>query len=441
MLENNEWWKKAIIYQIYPRSFKDTTNNGIGDLQGVIEKLDYLHDLEINAIWLNPIYPSPMFDFGYDLTDFVDIDPLFGTLADFDSLVEKAHALDIKIIMDYVANHTSIYHPWFEESRKSRDNAKKDYYIWKDAKPDGSVPNNWLCVPGGSAWEWNEDRKQYYYHSYLKYQADVNWSNPQVQKEMLDVLKFWLEHGVDGFRVDMISWLYKDPEWRDNPINPDYNPEVDLNFKRLIPIHTVGQPELINYWKLISETVNSYKDRVVIGEMLYETPLEEYPRYYGPSGNLIHIPVNFKLLITPWNKNDIQELLKEYFRILNGKFWPNFKFGNHDISRMATHLGGREKVRCAVLFLLTMKGTPFVYNGEELGMVDVPIKLEDIQDTRGKANPKISRDAFRTPMQWNSKEHAGFSNSKPWLPVSRDYQLFYAESELQDEQSILHLYK
>ena len=436
-----DWWKRAVIYQIYPRSFKDTTGNGIGDLKGIISKLDYLKWLGVEAIWLSPCFRSPMEDFGYDITDYKDIDPLFGTLKDMDDLIAEAHSRNLKVILDYVANHTSDKHQWFQESKKSKSNSKSDYYIWKDAKPDGSVPNNWICVPGGSAWEWCEDRQQYYYHAFLKCQPDVNWKNPELQKEMLDVLHFWLKRGVDGFRIDMISWLYKDDEWRDNPVNPDYNPKVDMTFMKLIRKYTLDQPGLFKFLEKISEVVNSYDNKVIIGEVSFGSKLEDYPKYYGTDGNLIHIPAMFEFIKIHWERDTVLKVLQTYYSLLPSFAWPNFQLGNHDRSRVATRFGGRNIARAAAVLLLTLKGTPFIYNGEELGLEDVFIPDDKIQDPTSNLESKLARDAFRTPMQWDNTEYSGFSTVEPWLPVSDDFREYNVASESSDEKSFLELYK
>ena len=439
-MEKIQWWKTGIIYQIYPRSFKDTTGNGIGDLRGIIEKLDYLADLGITAIWLSPCFPSPMKDFGYDITNYKDIDPVFGTLSDMDELITEAHNKNIKVILDYVANHTSDEHPWFRESKQSKNNQKSDWYIWKDAKPDGSVPNNWICVPGGSAWEWCEERQQYYYHSFLSCQPDVNWNNPELRKEMLNVLRFWLDRGIDGFRIDMISWLYKDPEWRDNPPNPDYDPKTDMSFLKLLRTYTIDLPGLFDYLKLISDTVNSYEDRVIIGEISYGSKLESYPKYYGIDGNLVHLPAMFEFIKEPWDCEVIFNILKKYYTVLPSFAWPNFQLGNHDRSRVASRWG-QEEARTGAMLLLTLKGTPFIYNGEELGMIDVEIPENKVADPTSNMESKLARDAYRTPMQWDNSNYAGFSTSESWLLISPDYKENNVTQELQTPNSMLQLYR
>lgn len=435
------WWKKIVIYQIYPRSFYDTTGNGIGDLPGIIEKLDYLHDLGINAIWISPCFPSPMVDFGYDITNYIDIHPDFGTLEDMDRLIEKAHAKNIRVILDFVANHTSDQHPWFSESKKSKNNPKSDYYIWKDANPDGSVPNNWLCVPGGSAWEWCEERQQYYYHSFLKDQPDVNWKNPELRQEMLTVLRFWLDRGIDGFRIDMISRLYKDDQWRDNPPNPEYDPNKNTNYRRLLSTYTMEQPGLFEYLELISKTVHEYNDKVIIGEISYQSKLDGHVKYFGSDGNLVNMPAMFEFIKQAWTRNNILSILKTYYSVVPTFGWTNFQLGNHDRSRVASRIGGREKAKAAAILLLTLKGTPFIYYGEEIGMMDVAIPAEKIQDPTAKTEPKLSRDPYRTPMQWKKMDSAGFTTGQPWLPVNQDYLEYNVENELENDDSFLQLYK
>ena len=440
-MHRTPWWKEAVIYQIYPRSFKDTTGNGIGDLQGIISKLDYLKDLGINAIWLSPCFPSPMKDFGYDITNYVEIDPLFGSLETMDVLIAESHKQNIKVILDYVANHTSDEHPWFQESKQSKINPKSDWYIWKNAKPDGSVPNNWICVPGGSAWEWCEERQQYYYHSFLSCQPDVNWANPELQNEMLNVLRFWLKRGIDGFRIDMISWLYKDPKWRNNPPNPDYNPHTDMSFQKLLRRYTIDLPGLFDYLELISNTINAFEDKVIIGEISFGSKLESYPKYYGSDGNLVHIPAMFEFIKEPWDRDTIYTILKNYYSILPPFAWPNFQLGNHDRSRVATRWGSREVAKAGAMLLLTLKGTPFIYNGEELGMIDVEIPENKVVDPTSSMESMLTRDVYRTPMQWDTSTYSGFTTTEPWLPVSPDYKENNVAQEFITSDSMLQLYR
>lgn len=434
-----KWWQKGIIYQIYPRSFKDGNNDGIGDLIGIKDKLDYLVWLGIDAIWLSPIYPSPMEDFGYDISNYTDVHSDFGTLEDFDNLVKKAHQFGLKIIMDFVPNHTSNQHPWFLESKASKNNPKRNWYVWKDSK-DGDVPNNWICVPGGSAWEWDEGTNQYYLHSFLTCQPDLNWDNPDVRNAMCDVLRFWLARGVDGFRIDMISWLSKDQLFRDDPINHDFiEGKTFFNFDKLLHEYSKDGPNLFTYLKEIADVINSYPDTVSIGEVDYYIPLNRLVEYYG-DGNLIKLPGNFRLIYMNWEAKALSAFINEYNYVLPEYAWPNNQLGNHDIPRIATRLG-KKRALLGALMLLTLKGTPFIYYGEELGMENVLIPQEQIMDPVEKVQAGTGRDPERTPMQWNDNNYAGFSQNKPWLPVSPNYRKKNVEMERMEEKSFLNFYQ
>ncbi|MFX1533711.1 MAG: alpha-amylase family glycosyl hydrolase [Promethearchaeota archaeon] len=434
---SGKWWQKGIIYQIYPRSFKDENNDGIGDLEGIISKLDYLKWLGVDAIWLSPHYPSPMEDFGYDVSDYTGVHEMFGTLEDMDELIEKAHKLGLRIILDYVPNHSSAEHPWFKESQSSRDNPKRDWYVWQDAKEDGSPPNNWICVPGGSAWEWDEQTKQYYLHSFLPCQPDLNWRNPELRKAMLDVLRFWLDRGVDGFRIDMISWLMKDPEFRDDPSNPEYDPKTHFyEFRKLNHVYSKDGPGLFDLLREFRQLLDEYgEDRIYIGEMDYYLPLETMQQYYE---NGIHLPANFRFIYLPWEAASIKGFLHSYEK--TSPSYANYQLGNHDQSRIASRIT-REQARIAAMMLLTLRGTPFIYYGEELGMCDVPIPADQMQDPWEKTEPGKGRDPVRTPMQWSSAPNAGFSNVKPWLPVADDFDKFNVENEQKEPKSFLNLYQ
>ena len=439
---NNQWWKKTAIYQIYPRSFKDSNNDGIGDLQGITSKLNYLEWLGIQAIWLSPIYKSPMVDFGYDISDYTDIDPIFGTLADFDELIVKAHEKNIKIIMDYVMNHSSDEHIWFKESRTSRDNPKSDWYIWKDPKPDGSPPNNWLAIAGGSAWSYEEKRKQYFLHSFLPCQPDLNWRNPELKKAMFDVLSFWMDRGVDGFRVDMISWIMKDDQFRDDPVKEeDENNESSfiLAYEKLDHIYSANRPERFDILKEFRQFLDKYQEKVSIGEVNYFAPLTELVKYYGDLNSpLVDIPGNFRFIFLPWRAKTIKEFIDKFEGMLGDNFWPNYQIGNHDRPRVVSRIG-EGQARVAAMLLFTLRGTPFIYNGEELGMHNVEIPLDQLQDPWKE--PGLNRDPIRTPMQWDETTNAGFTNGNPWLPVASDYTENNVEKEKNDPKSFLNLYK
>lgn len=440
------WWQKGVIYQIYPRSFKDTNGDGIGDLQGIIDKLDYLNDgteasLGIDAIWISPFYPSPMADFGYDVADYCDIHPMFGDLATFDRLVAEAHQRGIKVIIDYVPNHTSDQHPWFIESRSSRDNPKADWYIWRDAQPDGSRPNNWGSHFGGPAWTWDDGRKQYYLHLFVKEQPDLNWRNPAVRAAMLDVLRFWLERGVDGFRMDVVALIIKHPDLPDNPPNPDADPnlpEADI-FNRQLNIYNQDQDEVHDIIREMRAILDQYGDTVGIGEIW--NPLHRWVHYYGRNGDELHLPFNFRLLQLPWDAQLFRQSVDELEAILPPFGWPNYVLGNHDRPRLAS-LFGPQNARTAAMLLLTLRGTPTLYNGDEIGMENGIIPPEKIQDPWGiNLGPERTRDICRTPMQWDNSPYAGFSTVEPWLPVSADYHTRNVQTQSAAPRSILSLYR
>ena len=434
------WWQRGVIYQIYPRSFMDTNGDGIGDLPGIISKLDYLEWLGVDALWLSPIYPSPMADYGYDVSDYTAIHPIFGTMADFDRLLAAAHERGLRIILDLVPNHTSDQHPWFVESRSSRDNPKRDWYIWRDPAPDGCPPNNWLSVFGGSAWEWDEKTGQYYYHAFLKEQPDLNWRNPEVQAAMLDVMRFWLDKGVDGFRVDVMWHLIKDAQFRDNPPNPDYRPGVDLPYDSLLPVFSTDQPEVHEVVELMRRLTDEYADRVLIGEVYL--PVDLLVRYYGVEQSGAHLPFNFQLIVLPWEAAEIYRAVTEYEASLPPDGWPNWVLGNHDKPRIATRVG-EAQARVAAMLLLTLRGTPTLYYGDEIGMQDVPIPRESARDPQGLrlGDPRFSRDPARTPMQWEDGPGAGFTTGQPWLPLAADYRLRNVKVQRDDPSSMLSLHR
>jgi alpha-glucosidase len=438
MLQTPSWWQTGVIYQVYPRSFFDSNGDGIGDLSGITSKLDYLCWLGVDALWLSPIYPSPMADFGYDIANYTDVDPIFGTLQDLDRLIEQAHACDLKLILDYVPNHTSDEHPWFQESRASRTNEKRDWYIWRDPAPDGGPPNNWTSFFGGSAWRFDEQREQYYLHMFDVRQPDLNWRNPLVRQAMYDVLRFWLERGVDGFRVDVLWMLIKDEQLRDNPMNPDWKPG-DPPYARQSGQYTEDQPGIHEIVREMRSLLDSYGERVFIGEIYL--PLHRLMHYYGESLDEAHLPFNFQLVTTPdWEARTIRQVVDEYEQGLPDGAWPNWVLGNHDRPRIATR-AGREQARVAQMLLLTLRGTPTCYYGDELGMQNGYVPPELLYDPQGKDNPEHSRDYERTPMQWDSTANAGFCapDVTPWLPVAEDYQTYNVAEEQQDPHSFLAL--
>jgi len=438
------WYRQAVIYQIYPWSFKDSNQDGIGDLRGIIEKLDYLNDgtpdsLGVGAIWISPIYPSPMKDFGYDISDYCGIDPRFGNLDIFDELVEKAHARGIKIIMDLVTNHTSDQHPWFVESRSSKDNPKRDWYVWHEPRPDGSAPNNWLSVSGGSIWTLDEKTGQYYLHNFLLEQPDLNWRNEEVQKEMQKVLEFWIGHGVNGFRVDAASHFVEDSLFRDDPINKGYIDGETNPYDKYSHIFSTNQPEIKKIIGLMCDISEKYKDIFIVSETYLG--LEEIKRFYRFCDPPVHAPFNFQLMSLPWQAEAFKIYIDRFDKSMMPLDVPTYVLGNHDRDRVASQRGSNES-RAAALLLLTLRGTPFVYYGEELGMknVDIPKKL--LRDGFVKTSEGMfSRDPERTPMQWDSTENAGFSKVAPWLPVANDYKTVNVEYQKKDSASMLILYK
>lgn len=438
-MPDNTWWKSGIVYQVYPRSFQDSNGDGVGDLAGITSRLGYVSELGVDAIWISPIFPSPMADFGYDVADYCGVDSLFGTLADMDALLAKAHALGLRIILDFVPNHSSDQHPWFVESRSSRENPKRDWYIWRDAKPDGSPPNNWVSNFGGSAWQWDKATSQYYYHAFLREQPDLNWRNLDLREAMHDVLRFWMDRGVDGFRVDVIWHLIKDAEFRDNPPNPSYHsgrPEIDS----LLQVHSTDQPEVHEVIAGMRRVVDGYPDRVLIGEIYL--PISRLVTYYGKDLSGAHLPFNFQLIQTAWNARAISKLVDEYEAQLPVGGWPNWVLGNHDQPRIAARIG-RAQARVAAMLLLTLRGTPTMYYGDELGLARIHIPQDRVQDPWEKNEPGLgfNRDPERTPMQWDASPQAGFSRHEPWLPLAEDYGRCNVAALSSDPMSILNLYR
>ncbi len=434
------WWQQGVIYQVYPRSFQDSNDDGIGDLKGIIKRLDYLQWLGVQAVWLSPVYPSPMADFGYDISDYIGIDPLFGTMEDFDELLREIHLRGMKLLLDLVPNHTSDQHPWFLESRSSRDNPKRDWYIWRDAKEDGSPPNNWLSVFGGSGWEWDEQTKQYYYHAFLKEQPDLNWRKPEVQHAMLDVMRFWLEKGVDGFRVDVMWHMIKDEQLRDNPPNSHYQPHMST-YEQVIPVYSTDQPEVHFIVQKMRKLLDEYEDRMMIGEIYL--PIHKLVDYYGTAESKgAHLPFNFLLLSLPWDARQVSAVVDEYEGSLPTEGWPNWVLGNHDQPRITSRVG-LQQARVAAMLLLTLRGTPTIYYGDEIGMRDVPIPFSEVKDPQGLNMPdkNLSRDPSRTPMQWDNSEYAGFSHAKPWLRLDRNFSRVNVQSQKNDPYSMLSFYK
>ena len=439
------WWQTGVVYQIYPRSYQDSNGDGVGDLPGITQRLDYLSDtLGVDAVWLSPIYPSPMHDFGYDVANYTDIHPLFGSLEDFDRLLEETHKRGMKMILDLVPNHSSDEHPWFVESRSSRDNPKRDWYLWRDPAPDGGPPNNWLSHFGGPAWTYDEDTKQYYLHQFVKQQPDLNYRNPEVVSAILDVMRFWLDRGVDGFRVDVIGLMMKDPEFRDEPPNPNWD---GINpFAKLRHIYTANLPEVHDLIRQMRAVLDSYDDRMMVGETYL--PNDMLMTYYGSADMLeCHLPFNFQLITARWNAAGVRKMVDDYEAVLPPDAWPNWVLGNHDQHRLATRVGP-DQARVANMLLLTLRGTPTCYYGDELGMENVPIPPEKIQDPPAINQPEIAhlvgRDPERTPMQWDDSPNAGFAAADVqdlWLPLAPNYMEVNVAKQIKDPLSFLNFYR
>ncbi|HEY3704542.1 MAG TPA: alpha-amylase family glycosyl hydrolase [Terracidiphilus sp.] len=432
-MQDLSWWKDAVVYEVYPRSFQDSNGDGIGDLNGIRERLDYLVDLGIDTVWISPIYPSPMADFGYDVADYCGINSIFGTMQDFDRLLEEVHKRGLRMILDFVPNHTSDQHPWFLESRSSRDNPKRDWYLWRDQ------PNNWLSHFGGSAWEFDQKTQQYYLHEFLKEQPDLNWRNPAVKTAMFDALRFWLRKGVDGFRVDVMWLMIKDDQFRDNPPNPGYHLGQGSK-ERLLPIYDADRPEIHGLVAEMRGVLEEFGDRVLIGEIYL--PVQQLMSYYGKDLTGANLPFNFQLLQCPWNAPDVAQVIADYHDALPDGAWPNWVLGNHDKPRIASRVGAHQ-ARNAAMLLFTLPGTLTMYYGEELGMCDVKIAPEDVQDPAEKNQPGIGmgRDPERTPMPWDGSPLAGFTTGKPWLPLGPEHDQCNVEALRKDATSIYALYR
>ena len=441
------WWRDGIIYQIYPRSFADSNDSGLGDLPGITGKLDYLTDLGVDALWLSPIYPSPDKDFSYDVSDYVDIDPRFGSLADFDMLLSEAHQRGIRIVLDLVLNHTSDQHNWFLESRSSPNNPKADWYLWspplalspfssKMGRAGGGPPNNWQSIFGGRAWAYAPERDQYYYHMFVPEQPDVNWRNPEVRQAMLDVVRFWLDRGADGFRLDVFNMYFKDGKFRENPRKFGLRA-----FNRQQHIYDCDQPEMIPLLQELRGVLDAYPESYAIGETFISTK-EKIIQYSGT--DKLHAAFNFEFT---WSEFDPAQYAKYIldWEALYAEYgiWPNYVLGNHDVPRIATrHTKGENDARLKVLMsmLLTLRGTPYLYYGEEIGMRDISLKRSEIMDPPGKKYWPFykGRDGCRSPMQWDDSTYAGFSSTKPWLPVHPNYRTRNVKTQQADPGSMLN---
>ena len=434
------WWKNGIIYQIYPRSFKDSNADGIGDLTGIIDQLDYIRDLGVDAIWLSPIYPSPDKDFGYDVADYLTIDPKYGNLQDFDRLIEEAHKRDLHIIMDLVLNHTSDQHRWFIESRKSPDNPYHDWYMWEDPAPNGGPPNNWLSHFGGPGWEYDRHLNKYYFHMFEKHQPDLNWRNPEVRAMVIKIFRYWLDKGVDGFRLDVFNAYYKDADLRDNPRKKRL---ARRPFEAYEHIYDTSQPEMMSVVKEIRAILDEYPERYVVGETFLED--STYARtFVGP--DRFHAAFDFNFAASPWNAKAFGNAIQYWDALHGDEAWPNYFFNNHDVPRSATrytHSEDDSRLKLLASLLLTLRGTPFIYYGEEIGMRDIKVARKDIQDPVGKRYWPFykGRDGCRSPMQWNANQNAGFSNGEPWLPVHPNYSVRNVANQQSSAASLLNFYK
>ncbi|MGH7157440.1 MAG: alpha-amylase family glycosyl hydrolase, partial [Candidatus Saccharimonadales bacterium] len=442
-----KWWEGAVAYQIYPKSFLDTNGDGTGDLNGIINRLDYLagreDSLGVDAVWISPFYPSPMVDSGYDVSDFKDVDPAMGNMGDFDRLIDEAHSRDLKVIIDLIPNHTSDQHPWFAEARSSRDNPKRDWYVWHNDR-DGKEPNNWVSVFGGPAWQFDEQTGQYYLHSFSKEQPDLNWQNPEVRRQMLGIVDYWLDKGVDGLRVDAVAWLSKDPRFTDDPPNPNYEQGTDP-YNKLIHSYSCGGPELFNYLNEIAALCAKRGDRFMITESYPDTPSSvqeqtwHYVQFYENLDYRYCAPFNFEFISSEWDAKTYRQLIDSFqAALLPG--WPQvYAMGNHDKPRLASRLG-KPAARTAATLLLSLPGLPFIYYGDEIGMTDVA-EVSSSDGDPAAAQVGFDRQSVRTPMQWSTQVNAGFSQGEPWLPAAKGYKEINAAAEGDDPKSDLSLYK
>lgn len=427
-----EWWRGAVVYQIYPRSFADTNGDGIGDLPGITAHLEHVARLGADAVWISPFFVSPMDDFGYDVADYRDVDPIFGTLSDFDALLARAHELGLKVIIDLVLSHSSDRHPWFVESRSSRDNDKADWYVWADPKPDGTPPNNWLSIFGGVAWEWDTRRRQYYLHNFLASQPDLNFHNPEVQDAVLDVARFWLDRGVDGFRLDTVNFYFHDAQLRDNPPQP---PERDVaGITRVNPfafqdhVYSKTRPENLAFLERLRALTDAYPGAVLMGEIGPDRDVDGTTAAYTIGGKRLHMAYSFELLGYDFSSAHLRAVIERVEATI-GTGWAAFAFANHDVVRPVTRWGFEDRPDAAAALLAalvtTLRGTACLYQGEELGLTEAVIGFEDLQDPYGRRfwPDYRGRDGCRTPMPWRAGAgEAGFTTGRPWLPIPPEHR-------------------
>ncbi|HWV20906.1 MAG TPA: alpha-glucosidase family protein [Devosia sp.] len=444
-----EWWRGGVIYQVYPRSFQDSNGDGVGDLPGILDRLDHIASLGVDCIWLSPITQSPQADMGYDVSDYMQVDPLFGSLQDFDQLMERAHALGLKVIMDQVVSHTSDQHPWFRESCFSRDNTKADWYVWADARPDGSPPNNWLSVFGGSAWEWHTSRKQYYLHNFLTSQPDLNFHNPAVQEAVLDVMRFWLDRGLDGFRLDTVNYYFHDAQLRSNPPlkslqgKPAVNP-YDMQSHRF----SKSQPENVAWLRRVRQMMDAYPGATTVGEVGDDERGLELMKQYTSGTDLLHMCYSFDFLGPKFSAEHFRTKVARFFS--EGETgWPCWSFSNHDVIRPMTRwakfsASPADLSRQAAALVMTIKGSVGLYQGEELGLPEADILFEELTDPRGMRfwPEDKGRDGCRTPMPWQRDlPHAGFSTATPWLPVKAAHLALSVDAQNADPDSTLNFFR
>ncbi len=435
-----DWWRGGVIYQIYPRSFCDADNDGVGDLQGVASRLEYIAALGVDGVWLSPFFRSPMRDFGYDVSDYRDVDPVFGTLADFDRVLEGAHRRSLKVVIDQVYSHTSDQHPWFKESRKARDNPKADWYVWANARDDGAPPNNWISLFGGQAWSWDTRRRQYFMHNFLSEQPDLNFHNPEVRAEILDIARFWLERGVDGFRLDVANFYYCDRALRDNPPKR-HGGGFARPYQHQRHLHDRSQPENIAFMETLRALTDRYPERMTVAEIGSDSYIQRSIDYASPGR--LHTAYNFMLLENgPLTARLIRDALEAW---TSDDAWPSWSFSNHDVVRVRTRWGGEEAgddfATLLLGVLMCLRGTIFLYQGEELGLPQADVPFEKLKDPEGiRFWPEsLGRDGCRTPIPWSSDaQNAGFSKAEPWLPVDPRHARLAVDRQSRDPSSMLN---
>lgn len=444
-----EWWRGGVVYQIYPRSFQDSDDDGVGDLRGILNRLEHVASLGVDAVWLSPFFPSPMADMGYDVSDYCDVDPLFGTLEDFDALIEKAHGLGLKVIIDQVLSHTSDKHPWFIESKSSRDNPRADWYVWADPNEDGTPPNNWPSVFGGPAWEWNGKRRQYYLHNFLIAQPDLNFHNKDVQDALLSAMRFWLDRGVDGFRFDTVNYYFHDAELRDNPPAPlEKETPLEVNpYGMQYHLYSKNRPDNLDFLRRIRALMNEYDQRTTVGEVGEAHRAIEIMAQYTSGRDRLHMCYSFEMLGPRFSASHFRSRIEKFFAGAPDG-WPCWSFSNHDvnrhISRWEAYAVTPESLgRLAVALLLALRGSVCIYQGEELGLPEAQLEYSELTDPPGLRfwPENKGRDGCRTPIPWTGEDNGGFSKTKPWLPVKGPHLARNVRAAEADPETLLHFYR